>query len=212
MIPRTLRLVEYFWFYSHFSKHSHCQHFLHSRDISGKDNGFSDFHTKLLPGLPLIRANKTKRELIPTVNSSRRFKKIRQITLFQEMVVESKPPNQIIWSWYHSFPKTMFYVILQYLNLRFRKDNYFLFSIISPCVVSSRWLSAVFEHGASSSPPLPSATHTHTHTHTNTHKQTNKYKHKHIKHLHLYEFVLKDNCWRLKRAAAWAPRQFHETG
>ena len=35
---------------------------LHSRDISGRDNDFSDFHT-LLPGRPLIRANKTKSEL-----------------------------------------------------------------------------------------------------------------------------------------------------
>ena len=52
---------------------------LHSRDISVRDNGFSDLHT-LLPGNPLIHANKTKRELmdsyIPAVNSSRRFKNI----------------------------------------------------------------------------------------------------------------------------------------
>ena len=49
--------------YGHFSKHGHCQVFLYSRDISGRDNGFSDFHT-LLPGRPLIRANKTKSELM----------------------------------------------------------------------------------------------------------------------------------------------------
>ena len=36
---------------------------IHSRDISVKDYGFSDFDT-LLPGNPLIRANKTKKELI----------------------------------------------------------------------------------------------------------------------------------------------------
>ena len=46
-----------------FLKNSHCQFFLHSRDISVRDNGFSDFHT-LLPESPLIRANKTKRELM----------------------------------------------------------------------------------------------------------------------------------------------------
>ena len=32
MIPRSLKLVEQFWFYGHFSKHSHCQLSLHSRD------------------------------------------------------------------------------------------------------------------------------------------------------------------------------------
>ena len=63
MIPRSLKLVEYFWFYGHFSKHSHCQFSLHSHGISGRDKGFSDFHT-LLPGSPLISANKTKRKLM----------------------------------------------------------------------------------------------------------------------------------------------------
>ena len=87
MIPRSLKLVEKLWFYGHFSKHSHCQFSLHSRDISVKDNGFSDFHT-LLPGSPLIRANKTKRELmdcyIPAVNSSRRFSKLRKWRCFKK--------------------------------------------------------------------------------------------------------------------------------
>ena len=55
VIPRSLKLVEY-WFYGHFSKHSQCQFSLQSRDISVRDNGFSDFHT-FLPGNPLIRAN-----------------------------------------------------------------------------------------------------------------------------------------------------------
>ena len=32
------------------------------------------------------------------------------MTVFQEIVVESILPNQIIWSWYHSFQKTMFYL------------------------------------------------------------------------------------------------------
>ena len=47
--------------YGHCSKHGQCHFSLHSRDVSVKDNGFSDFHT-LLPGRLLIRANKTKRE------------------------------------------------------------------------------------------------------------------------------------------------------
>ena len=45
------------------SSHIHCQFSLHYRDISIRDNGFADFHT-VLPGSPLIRANKTKRELM----------------------------------------------------------------------------------------------------------------------------------------------------
>ena len=30
------------------------------------------------------------------------------MTLFWEMTIESKLPNQFQWSWYHSFQKTMF--------------------------------------------------------------------------------------------------------
>ena len=44
--------------------------------VTVRDNGFSDFHILLL-GSPLIRANKTKRELMDyhtRLNSSRRFK------------------------------------------------------------------------------------------------------------------------------------------
>ena len=78
---KTLKLVEEFWFYGHFSNYSHRQFSLHSRDISVRDNGFSDFHT-LLPGTPLIRANNTKRE--PAVNSSRRFNKIRKWLCFKK--------------------------------------------------------------------------------------------------------------------------------
>ena len=33
------------------------------------------------------------------------------MTVFQEMVVESILPNQIKCSWYHSFQKTMFYLM-----------------------------------------------------------------------------------------------------
>ena len=33
------------------------------------------------------------------------------MTVFQKMVVESILPNQIKWYWYHSFQKTMFYLI-----------------------------------------------------------------------------------------------------
>ena len=53
-----------FWFCGHFSKHSHSQFSLHSRDISVRDNGFSYFQTLLL-GRPLIRVNRTKRDLYP---------------------------------------------------------------------------------------------------------------------------------------------------
>ena len=47
---------------------------------------------------------------IPAINSSRRFNKICK-WLFQEMVVESRLPIQIKWSWYHSFQKTMCYLM-----------------------------------------------------------------------------------------------------
>ena len=43
------------------------------------------------------------------------------MTVFQEMVVESILPNQIKWSWYHSFQKTMFYLM---------KSKYAIFSNI----------------------------------------------------------------------------------
>ena len=43
------------------------------------------------------------------------------MTVFQEMVVESILPNQIKWSWYHIFQKTMFYLM---------KSKYAIFSNI----------------------------------------------------------------------------------
>ena len=43
------------------------------------------------------------------------------MTMFQEMVVESILLNQIKWSWYHSFQKTMFYLM---------KSKYAIFSNI----------------------------------------------------------------------------------
>ena len=58
-----------------FLKTQPFQFSLHSRDLSVRGYGFSDFHT-LLPGSPLIRANKTRENVwtaIPAVNSSRRF-------------------------------------------------------------------------------------------------------------------------------------------
>ena len=62
------------------------------------DNGFSDFHTLiLLPGSPLIRANKTKRELIwtalPAVNSSRRFNKIHDNEMVAESILTKNEPS-----------------------------------------------------------------------------------------------------------------------
>ena len=63
----SLILVEQFLFYGHFSKHDHFQFSLHSRDISVRNNGFVDLHT-LLPENPLIRANKTKREIMDSYN------------------------------------------------------------------------------------------------------------------------------------------------
>ena len=90
MIPRSLKLVEKFWFYGHFSKHSHCQFSLHSRDISVRDNGFSDFLT-LLPGSLLIHANKTKLEslwtAIPAMNSWRRFNKLCKWLCFKKWLL-----------------------------------------------------------------------------------------------------------------------------
>ena len=50
--------------------------FLHSRDkFLDRDNGFSDFHT-LLPGRPLIRANKTKRELMDSYTRRKKLARI----------------------------------------------------------------------------------------------------------------------------------------
>ena len=43
------------------------------------------------------------------------------MTVFQEMVVESILPNQIKWSWHHSFQKTMFHLM---------KSKYAIFSNI----------------------------------------------------------------------------------
>ena len=54
--------------------------YLHSRDVSVRDNGFSDFHTSL-PGNPLIVQTKQRENLwtaIPAVNSSCRSNKIRK--------------------------------------------------------------------------------------------------------------------------------------
>ena len=75
MIPKSLQLVEYSF---DFSKHSHCQFSLHSRDISVRDNGFSDFHT-LLPGSPLIRANKAKIKLMDCYTRRKKFVNINKI-------------------------------------------------------------------------------------------------------------------------------------
>ena len=58
---------------------------------------------------------------IPAVNTSRRFNKIRKMTVFHEMVVELILLNQIKWSWYHPFQKTMFYLM---------KSKYAIFSSI----------------------------------------------------------------------------------
>ena len=53
--------------------------------------------------------------------------------MFQEIVVESKLPNQIRWSWFHSFQKKMFYPIKSkhaiFLNckiLKIRRSAFFL--------------------------------------------------------------------------------------
>ena len=93
----------------------HCQFSLHSRDISVRDNGFSDVHT-LLPGSPLIRVNKTKRELIwtaiPAVNISHRFNKIRKWLCFKNGCrINITEPNQMIlvYHWFHQ--KTIVYLM-----------------------------------------------------------------------------------------------------
>ena len=41
------------------------------------------------------------------------------MTVFQEMVVESILPNQIKLSWYHSFQKTMFYMMKEKYDIFF---------------------------------------------------------------------------------------------
>ena len=117
MIPRSLKFVEYCLFCGHFWKHCHCQFYLHSRDISVRDFDFSDFHT-LLPGSPLIRENKSKKELMDCYTRRKSFiaradwKKFVNDCVSRNGCIELILPNQIKWSWYHSFQKTMFYLMI----------------------------------------------------------------------------------------------------
>ena len=69
----------------------------HSRDISVRDNDFSDFHT-LLPGIPLIRANKTKRELMDCyTRRNKKQKKIVNDCLSRNGCrINTTEPNQMI--------------------------------------------------------------------------------------------------------------------
>ena len=74
------------------------------------------------------------------------FKKICK-WLFQEMVVESILPNQMKWSWYHSFQKTMFYLMKSkyaiYFNIKVTKIERSAF-LGTPGIVIEVWFSHVY--------------------------------------------------------------------
>ena len=116
MIPRSLKLVEQFWVYGNFWKHRH----------QSSLSNFSSFLWHFSQGLwlfwlPYIVAREPI-DPIPVVNSSCRLNKIH---VFQKMVVESILPNWIKWSWYHSFQKTLFYLMISkyfiFLNINVTK-------------------------------------------------------------------------------------------
>ena len=61
-----------------------------------------------------------RKVIIPDWNVTRTKRKL-TMTMFWEMTIESKLLNQFQWSWYHSFQKTMFYLM---------KSKYAIFSNI----------------------------------------------------------------------------------
>ena len=133
MIPRSLKLVEQFLIYGHFSKYGQCVNFPFKVLVTFQ-SGIMAFLTSIhwCPEAHWSVQTKQRENLwtaIPAVNSSRRFNKI------GEMAVESNSilPNKIEWSWYHSFQKTMFYLhgeikicnIFEYQSNEYRAFRFF---------------------------------------------------------------------------------------
>ena len=62
-------------------------------------------------------------------SSGAKVKQISQMTVFQEMGVESNLPNQIFWAWYHSLLRKMLYLMVYLSNGCIQNIQHFLLAM-----------------------------------------------------------------------------------
>ena len=104
-------------------------------------------------GVRATMYGRQQKNFIPAWNVTRMKRKLK-MTVFWEITIESKLLNQFQWSWYHSFQKTMFYLMkLKYTifsNIRVTKIERSAFLGTPGIVVTSnspKWYSGTSLRG-----------------------------------------------------------------